>query len=161
MDDTKPEQPMVPLDFVYCGRRIMSNGKLAVAIAPIQDGEIQKTRLFLFDRKAHRTIGSVYSGATFSDNHMRGLIADLKFERIWHKQEDRIEWRARDEEVETHLRTKKLEADAKKVNEIETIMLPLRIMMQNFRHKRDYGGMEALEAAVVRALKSKPREGEV
>jgi hypothetical protein len=65
-----------------------------------------------------------------------------------------------DELAESIVRTKKLEADAKKISEIEKIMLPLRVQFARYMFMRDRGGMDALQAAVVAALASAPRPQE-
>lgn len=148
------------LDFAYCGRRLMSDGTLALCIRPIKDGALQGDMLYSFTRKAHRAVGGVYRGAKFQGGTMSGLQANLQFVRRWDQAKDLIDWQARDEAAESHTRSKKLEADAKKASEIEKIMLPLRAQYDRYKYSRDHAGMEALRDAVLRALTSKPRPEE-
>lgn len=158
------EQEQLPteaLDFVYCGRRTLSNGKMGFAVAPIRDGKLQRQMLFPFDRKAHRAVGGVYSGAEFNDSQALGLNGALKYVRRWTVQHDLVDWQARDDHAESEARTKKLEGDAKKVSEIERVLLPLRVQYESYRKRRDHAGMEALRSAMLNALMSAPRTGEV
>ncbi len=68
--------------------------------------------------------------------------------------------RARDEAFETQQCLAKLELDAKKVNELEALLLPLRKQYAVYSRQYDYAGQEALEQAVLRALRSPPRKVE-
>ncbi|UWE19331.1 hypothetical protein [Herbaspirillum huttiense] len=149
--------PLIAMDFVYRGRRILGSGKLAVCLAPLQDGKALQERHFLFDKKAHRAIGGIYSGAKFTANEMSGLSAHLTFVGKWQAAADLIDWEARDALAEQIARSKRLESDVKKVSEIEKILLPLRRQFENYRQKRDTAGMEALRKAVVSALGTSPR----
>ncbi|HBN9861143.1 TPA: hypothetical protein L3932_006663 [Pseudomonas aeruginosa] len=63
---------------------------------------------------------------------------------------------SRDEAAEAEQRTDKLEADAKRFHEIEELLLPLRKLYASYSQRHDYGGKEALEAAVLRALRRRP-----
>lgn len=160
--EAKPDIQFVALDFVYCGRRWSdASNKLVLCIRPIKDGELQEAMLFAFDRKAHRTVGGVYSGAEFGGSSARGIAGSLRYERMWEDRTELIDWQARDEYAESASRRRKLEADAKKISEIERIMLPLRNQFQAYRVKRDHAGMEALRAAVLNALASAPRASEL
>lgn len=160
--EEQPAEQEEALDFVYCGRRWSdAHSKLYVSVRPIKDGELRKEMLFEFSRKAHRTVGGVYTGATFSTTSARGLEASLKYTRQWQDRADLIDWQSRDGAAESSARTKKLEGDAKKVSEIEKIMLPLRKQFEGYRAKRDQAGMKALRAAVIAALTSTPRQTEL
>lgn len=149
-----------PLDLVYCGRRWTESGKLFVAICAVKDGVLQREMWFDFDRKAVRTVGGVYSGATFSEKGVRGLSARLQYLRQWADRAQLMDWQARDEDAEVQARSKKLEGDAKRVSEIEKILLPLRGQYEGYRKKHDVAGMRALRAAVENALMSAPRKTE-
>jgi hypothetical protein len=149
-----------PLDLAYCGRRWTDSGKLFVVICPIKEGVLQKEMWFDFDRKAVRTVGGVYSGASFSEKGVRGLSARLQYLRQWPDSSQLLDWQARDEDAEVQARSKKLEGDAKRVSEIEKIMLPLRAQYEGYRKKHDVAGMRALRAAVQNALMSAPRKTE-
>jgi hypothetical protein len=149
-------------DFVYCGRRLLVSGKLAIAVRPIaEDGTLQGERLFAFERKGHRSVGGVYSGARFTETQAAGLFSpQLKFMRRWQEADDRIEWEALDGAAEAADRARKMEADDKKVSDIEAAMIPLRAQFERFRHMRNRGGMEALRAAVLAALEAPLRPAE-
>lgn len=155
-------KPMSTQDFVYCGRRLLANGKLAIAVRPIaEDGTLQPERLFAFERKGHRSVGGVYSGAEFSEKQAAGLFSpQLKFIRRWPEADDNIEWEALDGAAEAADRARKMEADDKKISDIEATMLPLRAQFERFRHMRDRGGIEALRAAVLAALEAPLRPAE-
>jgi hypothetical protein len=153
--------PVIPQDFVYCGRRMLANNKLAFAVRPIAaDGTLLPERWFAFDRKAKRMVGGVYSGAEFSVSQAAGLYGALKYLRRWPDAGDQIAWEAQDGAAEAADRVRKLEADDKKISEIETALLPLRAQFERFRHMRDRGGIEALRAAVLAALESPLRPDE-
>jgi len=157
-----PTEPVLtPREFVYCGRRHLINGKLAFSVRAIaDDGTLMDERLFMFDRKAHRSVGGVYSGASFSETQAAGLSANLKFVRRWPDGGDQIAWEALDGAAEVADRARKMEADDKKNSEIEGSMVPLRAQFERFRHMRDRGGMEALRAAVLAALEAPLRPDE-
>lgn len=159
--DQKPADKTEALDFVYCGRRVLTNGKLGICVAPIRDGKLQREMLFLYERKAHRYVGGVYSGAEFNERQMVGLTANLKYVRPWTVQHELIDWQARDQHAEAEARAKKLEDDAKKVSEIERVLLPLRVQYESYRKQRDLAGMEALRSTVLSALASTPRTNEI
>ena len=150
-----------PQDFVYTGRRTLNSGLMAISVRPIKsDGTLADERWFKFDRKGHRSVGGIYTGASFSDTLVSGLYANLKFVRRWPEEGDQIEWEARDGAAEATDRARKMEADDKKTSAIEAAMLPLRAQFERFRHMRDRGGMEALRAGVLAALEAPLRPDE-
>lgn len=161
-----PSEPVLSenyeaLDYVYCGRRLLANGKLSVAVRPISpSGELMRELHFSHSRKNEKTIGGVYSGALFSESSVQGL-GNVQYSRRWQDKEDLIDWQSRDGEAECRIRASKLEADAKKISEIEHGMLFLRRQYENYRKQRDHAGMAALEGAVVRALRCAPRTTEL
>ncbi|HCT4784004.1 TPA: hypothetical protein OTY28_006273, partial [Pseudomonas aeruginosa] len=75
----------------------------------------------------------------------------------WQDPTARADWLARDEAAGVHLRMAKLEADSKKAHEIDELLLPLRRLYARYAQTRDYAGQEALEAAVMRSLRRRPR----
>lgn len=157
-ESNEGEIPYIPMEYVCCGRRWSSvSGKLLISIRTIDGSELGEEMVFPFDRKMNRSVGAVYSGASFNVKGARGLSGTNQFLRPWANKTDVIDWQARDEHAETMARSKKLEGDLKKVSEIEKILLPLRVQYDSYRVKRDHAGMEALTAAVVRALASRPR----
>lgn len=150
----------VPHDFVYGGRRLLVGDKVGAAIFVV--GELGALgEALLFDAKSfkHHAIGGVYRGATFSEKSIHG-IGNAKYVEMWQGQAQRIDWRSRDEAVESELRLLKMVKDTKKVHEIEAILLPLRKMYAGYASRRDSAGQEALEEAMIRALRTAPRSGE-
>lgn len=148
-----------PFDFVYVGRRALQGGKPGGEIRKIVDGQLTDAYVFAAASLKGRVIGCIYRGAHFSSSQARGLAA-AEFVGRWEDQGDLIDWKARDQAFETEQRRFKMEADAKKVNEIEAIMLPLRKLYASYSRKYDHAGKEALEQAVLRALRAQPRATE-
>jgi len=123
---TQAEVPeFLPFDFVYPGRRLLKGDKSGAEIFRIIDGRLADSYVFASKSLKGNVIGGVYRGAQFSDSQARGLGVVTFVER-WNDQLACIDWRARDEAFEADQRRIKLESDAKKVNEIEAMLLPLR-----------------------------------
>lgn len=154
------EPEFLPFDFVYAGRRALIGDKPGVEIFRIVCGRLADSYVFSSKSLKGNAIGGVYRGATFTDDQAHGLGA-AKFVERWKDQVACIDWRARDEAFEASQRRIKLEADAKKVNEIEAMMLPLRKLYASYTRQYDNAGKEALEQAVLRALRSPPRKCEL
>jgi hypothetical protein len=104
-------------------------------------------------------VGAVYTGAEFDEGQAKGL-AEARWSRMWPNAEDRIEWQARDQHALDLERAERMEADTRKMSDIETVMLPLRRRYEVLRKKHDRSGMYALERAVQAALLSAPRATE-
>jgi hypothetical protein len=150
----------LPSDFVYAGRRALQGGKPGVEVFQIVDGCLAGRYLFAAKSLKGCAIGGVYRGALFSNDQARGLGAAAFVER-WKDKLACIDWRARDEAFEADQRSIKLEADAKKFNEVESMLLPLRKLYATYSRQYDHAGKEALEKAVLRALRSPPRKSEL
>ena len=148
-----------PLEFAYCGQRILTGGRLGICIAPIRDGQLQEASLYSHAGKVRWAVGGIYAGAEFSATSVRGL-KNARFVRSWTDKEALIDWQSRNDQAESSIRTKKLETDARRMNELEAVMLPLRRQYEAYRRQRDHAGTEALAAAVLRALRSAPRADE-
>lgn len=153
------------LNFIYCGRRwLVDARKMAICVRPVNpDGTAMPEQLFAHHRKADRaTIGGVYSGAQFTDTGATGLVAALVTGWDGMSKADfdsRIEWQAKDKHAKAREAAYKAEQDARKADELESIMRPLRERYEACRVRRDHAGMAALEYAVVAALKTTPRKG--
>lgn len=145
----------VAYDFVYCGCRTLANGELVIEIRKIIDGELSEPNLYGFNRKRDRMIGGIYHGATFSETSSKG-IDSVVFVSKWDSSENLILWEALDKQARVEDRAKKLEKNEKKVKEIDTIMLPLRVQYENCRKRRDFAGMEAISKAVLISLRNSP-----
>lgn len=155
--DAETTEDLVPLDFVYCGKRHLEGGKVGVLMLTINpDGTLSdKKRIFLLSKKLDRNIGQVYSGAKFSETQAAGL-ENAVWKKRWGNEEDIVDWKIRDEAVELDVRKKKMENDSRRIDMIEETLLPLRKLYANYRRVHDFGGMEALEASVLRALRHNP-----
>jgi hypothetical protein len=157
----KPDDNFKPLDYVYLGR-YKSGGKLHFAIRAIQpDGTLGRTSLYAYKNNMARTIGGVYTGATFDEGGTVRGLKEARWKGRWGNQDDIIEWQTRDEQVGSEVRAAKMEKDAGQVSEIERILLPLRKKYETYRRQADYEGKEALEQAVLRALRQAPRSSEL
>lgn len=156
------EEEFEARDFVYCGLRYQSSNKaLMVAIRKIMDdGALGVEMIYQYKRNRDRSIGGVYRGASFSPSHIRGLDANLVFVKRWDDQADRIRWQAEHDDAEKMHRMTKLEKEAGKIRDIEDIMKPLRAIYQGYRKRNDFAGMDALDAAVQRALRTPLRSTE-
>ena len=155
-----PTEDYQPFDYVFAGRRLLKGGGVGVMIfLEVTPGRLDEGSLY--DGKAFKrhVIGGVYRGATFCGDKTRGLAA-AKYVGRWASEAARIDWRIRDEDAETELRALKLSNDARKVHEIEAMLLPLRKLYAGYFKRRDSAGQEALEQAVLRALRCAPRSCE-
>lgn len=153
-----PEE-FLPFDYVYAGRRTLKGGKPGVEIYRLVDGQLGGSSVFEAKALKARVIGGIYRGATFSDQSARGLDT-VTFVDRWKDPAACIDWRARDEAAEARQRLIKLEADAKKINEIEAILLPLRRRYATYVRQYDNAGKYALEQAMLSALRAPPRSTE-
>lgn len=157
---SEPVEDYLPRDYIFGGQRLLKNGRmgaivyLVVARGQLDDGALYDGKAF----KRH-VIGGIYRGATFCGDRARGL-ANAKYVGQWADEAVRIDWRIRDEDAQAELRTLKLSNDARKVHEIEAVLLPLRKLYAGYFKRRDSAGQEALEQAVLRALRCAPRSGE-
>jgi len=150
----------LPFDFVYAGRRTLKGDRSGAEIFRIVDGKLADRYVFASKSLKVSVIGGVYRGALFTESHARGLTA-VTFVDCWGDQLACIDWRARDEASAADQRLAKLEADARKVNEVENMLLPLRKLYASYSRRYDNAGKEALEQAVLRALRSPPRKSEL
>jgi hypothetical protein len=158
MTDTQPSD-FLPFDFVYAGQRALEGNKPGAEIYKLVDGRLGDSYVFAAKSLKGKVLGGMYRGAEFSPDKARGIGSAAYIGR-WKEMTDCVIWRAREEAFETAQRLIKLESDAKKVNEIEAIMLPLRKLYATYARQYDHAGKEALEQAVMRALRSPPRKSE-
>jgi len=149
-------------DLVYCGLRYSTKTKkLFVAIREIKDDQsLSEESLFDYKKNRDRAIGGIYRGAVFTSTKIRGLDANLQYIGRWHSQAEIIRWQADNDQAEVMHRSSKLEKDENKIREIERVMKPLRVLFDNYRKRNDFAGMDALEAAAIRALKTPIRKSE-
>jgi hypothetical protein len=147
-----PDESLVAKDFVYCGKCRITGGIGQVYRAIEEDGSLGKEFVLKADRKYPKVIGGIYAGAKWSATQVMGLSAST-YKGYWKIQDDLIGWKAKTEQIEVEVRIKKLENDAKRIDEIDIILAPLRKTYSNYRRIGDVAGMEALSAAVVRSLR--------
>lgn len=155
------ENAFQAFDFVYAGRISTTPKKVYAQIHCLLDGQLGPRQLY--DPKALKklAIGGVYRGVTFCDGTARGL-EKARFVGRWSESEAMLmDWRARDDAVESAQRLAKLEADTRKHSELEALLLPVRKLYAAYTRKYDKAGLEALEQAVLRALRAPPRKTEV
>lgn len=137
--------------FVYCGLRY--NQELDVLIQPLDDsGALLAPQLYSYKRGRDKVLGGIYKGASFYEGGVRGLD-DAVYVDTFDNRDELISWQAKHEEAKLKDRALKLEANAKKISEINRILAPLRKVHSSFISRRDYAGAEALEASVLRALR--------
>lgn len=153
------DQAETPLDFVCIGRRTSSKGGLVIGLKTITNGELGLTKLFAPKAAKRFVMGGIYQGASFTESTAMGLGA-AKLVGQWGNSEHLMHWRAQDEAVDAQLKEKRMESDIKKRNEIDVAMLPLRKLYASYHRFGDAGAMEALEKAVARSLKRRPRAEE-
>jgi hypothetical protein len=148
------DQEFKERDHVYTGRRSIVGGTIAHAFQPINDdGTLDAERLYKL--KGYKGIvGGRYTGAKFAESQSKG-IAEAKWICQWPDEGDRMQWQAEDRAMEVYQRTAKLKADAKAMNEIDRIMLPIRKRIKLANSRGDYAAVMALKTAVQISL-SKP-----
>lgn len=149
----------VQRDYVYAGRRWLKSGKMAGEVIVIVDGSLGDSFLFPHSLLKGKAVGGIYRGASFGEN-TAGRLSEATYQRQWPDDLACIGWRSRDEAAEAASRVAKLEANAKRSHEIEELLLPLRKLYASYAQRHDYGGKEALEAAVLRALRRRPAKTE-
>lgn len=150
------------VDFVNCGVRMLRTGKLGLAVRLLIDGALGEELLFAHKRgSGPRVIGGIYTGAEYSaaESQMRGLPR-ATYKARWEVASDLIEWEAKDGAALTAQRTQKMESEAGRVSELEALLLPLRKLHHTYRLRNDHAGMEALQAAMLRVLRTPPRAHE-
>lgn len=148
----------IPRDFVFLGKRADSKLQQFAEIQHINDdGTLGEKGLYKWSAKLNKNVGGIYRGASFNEKGSARNLEGSRFQKLWPNQEDRMIWQSETEAVDVALRNAKLEKDEGRISEIEKVMLPIRKTYENLRFRHDYAGCEALEKAVLRALRSAPR----
>lgn len=153
------EQKGAPRKFVYCGQR--SDGKTrSVRIAVLtEDGSaVEKFQEYAYKRTLDRSVGSVYVGASFDEKNAYGLHT-AKWEAQWDVS-DTLQWEAENAVALERMATAKLEADATRISELERLLAPIRKQYAKNMERHDHAACGALEAAVLKAIRSRPRSYE-
>jgi len=148
-----------PRNFVYLGQRYSSDGHRYVAVAVLNAAgdTIEKEQHYSFKKAYEYAIGCVYAGAEFGDKNCVGLDCG-SFREEWKDTGRVIEWKAKDEEARARVALAKREQDAKGSTELESIMAPLQRVYARMNARGDHLGCSALEQAVVRMLRRKPKQ---
>lgn len=147
--------------FVYLGQRTGKSDQCAVIRIVLNDEIVSDEIWYKYDRDwAKKVVGGIYDGAEFNEKQVRGFKA-AHYVRRWGKSQDLIDWVARDQKAEADKRSEKLQADARRVSEIDKIMLPLRQQYAALSKKYDSAGMRALQSAVMQSLIEAPRKSEM
>jgi hypothetical protein len=130
-------EKFVSKDFVYAGRRLTGENKVADCIYVVEaSGKLGEKMLSLAEKRK-RVVGLVYTGATFSATSAKG-VASARYAREWPDKAARMEWEALDQEYEVMNKARRMEADAKTMGVIETQMLPLRELYSGYIQRGDY-----------------------
>lgn len=151
-------EKLTPRDFIYAGRRILTGGKIGHCIIPLDDGELMEPRHYELTSKYKAIIGGVYAGAEFSETKSVGVNI-AKFQKVRHDPE-KIDWLADDRLVDTELATRRLLSDAKRLNEIDAAMLPIRKRLAAARSRGDMATAIAIRQAVMASLERPPTQAE-
>lgn len=137
-----------PADYVYIGKRQLRDGKLGHFIMRLMpDGELGKESGYRDLKKFRPVIGGIYTGAIFTETHSKG-IETAQFKGRWQDQIKLLEWQALDRVAETEMKRKRIEADARRTNEMDNILLPIRRAIYNANRRGDYTEASAIRAAV-------------
>jgi len=158
--DKAPASVAEPRDFVYAGRRLGKASKVFGVVRQIIDGRLGVEEFYSAETLKGKIVGGIYTGASFHETGSRG-ISSTTWTTRWHAPDDLIVWRAMDDAVETELRTARMMADSKRINEIDDILLPLRKIYASYAKQYNHASREALEQAVLRSLRSPPRKTEI
>jgi hypothetical protein len=141
-DDFKPQ------DYVYIGRRQLKDGKIGHFIRRIDNtGELGKESGYVDLKKFRPVVGGVYTGATFSETHAKG-IDSAKYNRQWPDVMHRLEWQALDRNTEAEIKRERIEKDARRTNEMDRILLPIRRAIYNANRRGDYAEAHAIRNVV-------------
>lgn len=124
-------EEFIAQDFVYAGRRLLKSGKMGGEVFVVAGSALGERMLFDYRTLKGKAVGGIYRGASFSADQVRDL-SKASYQGQWADDLARVDWRVRDEAAEAEQRTDKLEADAKRVHEIEELLLPLRKLYASY-----------------------------
>lgn len=155
--------PLIERHFVYMGVRMGAGDKKLIAIgllAPGNKDEVDGDPLiFEWKRTRDHVVGGVYRGAKFSATQAAGLDRARR-DGTWEDRGAVALWEAKEQAVLADLASRKLEADQKRVGEIQRRMLPMRRQYADLLKRYARADMEAMERAVMAALRTPPRSYE-
>jgi hypothetical protein len=152
------EESYVKLDCVYAGKRLITGGKLGVLYYPIkEDGTLDAGRVFEFKKDRERSLGYIYTGTEWSEKQVLGLNLAKGTGKRWEDTELRLRWQAEETDALVTKRTATVEADQKKTNEYEVMLMPARKLYAAAMRRGDAIGAHAIEQAVLISLRKPPR----
>jgi hypothetical protein len=150
-----------PRDFVCTGVRWNAvENKLNIGVAPINDNGTLAAEMFFTTKKGYPTVvGGTYTGSEFCEDGVRAL-AQARYVRMWSDSGDRLLWDAKDREAEAKARSERMAKEDGRISAIEELLLPLRQQYASAAKRYDHATREALERAVLSALRTAPRKTE-
>lgn len=155
------EETKVALDCVYAGKRLLQNGKLGVIYIPIKkDGTLDEPRVFEAKKVYERSLGYIYTGTEWSEKTVYGLNLATGTGKRWEDTELRLSWKAAETEALVTKRTATVEAEQKKTNEFDAILLPIRKLYASAVQRGDRVSARAIEQVVLMSLHTPPRASE-
>lgn len=155
---TVDKDGFVAKDYAFAGKTVDTKNKVFILIYPInEDGTLGERMAFEYKKKRDKMCGGVYTGASFNESGTIRGLDESRFKKQWHNQADRIKWQTSNDECEVDLRAARMEKETGRISEIEQLLTPLRKQYESYRFRHDFAGMEAMERAVLRALRSAPR----
>uniref|UniRef100_A0AAU6W3I2 Uncharacterized protein n=1 Tax=Pseudomonas phage Cygsa01 TaxID=3138529 RepID=A0AAU6W3I2_9VIRU len=152
------EELKVALNCVYAGKRLIQGGKLGVIYYPInEDGTLAEARVFGFKKEYERSLGYIYTGTEWSEKTVWGLNLAKGTGKRWEDIELRLRWQAEETDALVTKRTATVEAEQKKTNEFEEMLMPARKLYAKAMRRGDAIGAHAIEQAVLISLRKPPR----
>lgn len=152
------EADLIARDFVYMGCRLGVNGNKIIAVG-VLEGDKLVEKVYGFDKA--RTIGAIYTGAKFTDNQVLGLTTARYTGSHWQNDGDVIAWTAEHRVALQEIENMRADKEAGRVDRIEELLLPLRIEYFKASNLFNPYKTRALEAAVITALRTQPRQYEL
>ena len=144
----------VAKDFVYIGARLTDKNELTHGICLVQeDGTLGRPVFYGKVKKFNKTVGGIYTGASFDENTAYGLSTS-SWKGRWHDKGAVMEWEALNTDAAESLRASKMEKEAGRITLVEQAMQPIREQYTSARKRNDWAAMEALEHMVMRALRT-------
>lgn len=151
-----------PAEFVYLGVRQGPDNKPRAALAVIyENGNLSPTRVYAMTKDfKRRVIGGVYKGARFDEDKAMYGAPVAVFDRLWPDAEQRAIWQALAQDEEANMAVRRVEADERRISEIDKAMIPLRKIYHAAIKRGDLLGAYAVERAIVRSLHRPLRDAE-
>lgn len=151
----------VERDFAYAGKRLLTDGKtLGVKVVIVDaDGQLGDSMLFKYSKGLEKSLGYIYSGAKFHEGGAIGIDTSKNTGRRV-DQTTLLGWKTQESDALAKRRTATMEAELRKTDDVEEIMLPLRKLYERYRRRYDRDSCRALDHLVLQALHTSPRASE-